>query len=374
MEDIKQKINGVKDSLGEIKKNPKNIANKVYDFIKKSSFFWGPQQNDIGVSIGHQNIIAVELDKTQEVPHIKRLAVHEITQESADISEILRQMFHDAGFSNNCINTSLSGKSVIVRFIKFPKMNKKELRSALAFEAEKYIPFDINDVYLDFDILDSDTASKKYLDIALVAAKKDAVHQLLSNCKDANLSIKVIDNDSFACFNSFLAAYPEEKMKTTALINIGAKLTNLMIVYQGLPAFSRDLYFGGDDITLGLSKKLQVDIKEATKLKYNLKTTKNANIKTAISEILHYLMTEIRLSFDYFETQTQKEKRSVEDIYIIGGSSQLEGLVELIEETLKIKTVHFEPLRCIILDDSVDKKLIKQYEASLAVPIGLAIR
>jgi len=373
MRDLKQKIDVVKDSIMGMKKNPKKTVHKMYNFLKKSTFFWGPQQNDVGVSIGHQNIIAVELDKMQEVPRITRLAVHEITKDNADISEILKEIFQNSGFSNNYINTSLSGKSVIVRFIKFPKMNKKELRSALEFEAEKYIPFDITDVYLDFDILNSDT-TKKYLDIALVAAKKDAVNQLLANCKDANLNIKVIDNDSFACFNSFLAAYPEEKMKTTALINIGAKLTNLMIVYQGLPGFSRDLYFGGDDITLGLSKKLQVDISEASKLKYNLKATKNENIKIIVREILNYLMTEIKLSFDYFETQTQKEKRSVETIYIIGGSSQLEGLVELIEETLKIKTVHFEPLRSIIVEDSVDKKLLKQYEASLAVPIGLAIR
>ena len=374
MIDVTKKMVDIKSSLTQLKKDPKKTAITLWEAIKKSSFFWGPQQNEIGVSIGHQNVIAVELDKTQEVPHLKRFAVCEITENHANISEILKEMFQNEGFSTTYINTSLSGKSVIVRFIKFPKMNKRELRSALEFEAEKYIPFDITEVFLDFDVLDKSDATKKYLNIALVAAKKDAVNQLLENCKDAHLNVKVIDNDSFACFNAFLAAYPEETMNTTALINIGAKLTNLMIVYQGLPSFSRDLYFGGDDITLGLSKKLQVDISEASKLKYNLKATKDENVQIIVREILNYLITEIKLSFDYFETQTQKEKRSIETIYIIGGTSQLEGLDTFIEETLNIKTVHFEPLRGIIVEDSVDKKLLKRYTASLAVPIGLAIR
>ncbi|MBU1864059.1 MAG: type IV pilus assembly protein PilM [Candidatus Omnitrophica bacterium] len=357
------------NNKSEVKHKPAGF----FSMIRKSLFFLDPPQNSLGISIGHQNIIIVELNKSQEVPRMVRLTVQEVPEENANITDILKAMFQMGGFSNTFINASLSGKAVIIRFLKFPKMSKKELRSALEFEAEKYIPFKINDIYLDFSVLRSDS-NMKFVEVALVVAKKDAVHELLTQCQQANLNVKAIDTDAFACCNAFLAAYPEEKMKTTALINIGAKLTNLVIMSEGMPAFSRDIYFGGDDVTKGLSKQLHINLPEASKLKYKINDSHDERIETIVQGILNHLITEIELSFDYFENHFQKKQEPVEVIYLVGGTSRLGGLADLFEKSLRTKTVLFDPLRCVTVDNSVNQSVVEQYANSLAVPIGLALR
>ena len=360
-------------NLTKEKNTRKRSLSSLWDTIKKSSFIWGPQLNDVGVSIGHRNIIVVEIDNKENIPRLVKFAVREVSSDNPNISSILKELFETEGISNSLINTSISGKSIIVRFIRFPKMGKKDLKNSLQYEAEKYIPFDVSQVYLDYDIV-GDEENKKFYDIALVAAKREGVDDLLLSCKSADLGVKVIDVDSFACLNTFLCAYPEEVKSTVALVNIGARITNLLIMSQGVPAFSRDVYFGGDDITAGLSKRLHIAITEAAQLKFNLKEIDDSNVKIIIREILAYLITEMKLSFDYFQNQDPKKQQKINKVYLIGGTSRLEGLKDIIQQAIDVPTHFFDPLRCVTIDPALDHNQLNDYSASLAVPIGLALR
>lgn len=366
-------VKGFTEIIGTVKKNPKHGFQSLWETIKHSSYFYGPIQNEIGLSIGHRNMIAVEIDKTGEIPRMVSCSVLEIEEGQTPTAEMLKSLFPQSAFSHNDINTSVSGKSIIVRFIKFPKMNDKELRSALEFEAEKYIPFDLADVYLDFDVLRTDE-HKRYVEVALVVAKREAIDSVIDLCGSAGLNTKIIDIDSFACFNTFLAAYPDDGNKNIALINIGAKISSLTIITNGQPSFCRDIYFGGDDITFGLSKKMGLEHKDAADLKCNLGQVKDENVRVVIREIVGYLINEIKLSFDYFESQSNKEKFTIDAIYLIGGSSRLQGLSQLFNDSLHIQTTLFDPLRAVVVDERVDAALVERYGPSLAVPIGLALR
>lgn len=366
--DLKDTIKNLYTSFRE---NPRGVSGQLFQQLLHSSFFLGPKQNSIGVSIGHKNVIAVEIDQSQQTPRLVNFSVKQLMEGGPVMSSLLADMFSQGGFTHPFVKVSLSGKSVIVRFVKLPKMNKKELRSALEFEAERYIPFELNQVYLDFDIIRADVA-KKFTEVVLVVAKTDAVDELITECKMAALQPTLIDVDCFACYNAFLAAYPHEVDKPIALVNIGAKLTNLLILSQGLPAFTRDIYFGGDDVAANLSKKLDIPVEVADALQCNLQNAQIDNIKVIIREILSYLVNEMKLSLDYFESQFQKQK--VEAIYLIGGASQLDGLVDIFNETLGVPTQHFDPLRCVVVDESLDQAMVQKYAPSLAVPIGLAMR
>jgi type IV pilus assembly protein PilM len=371
--DLKDQMSQASGPPEQLKKSPGNYLKILWDAFKKSSFIWGPQINDIGLSVGHRNIVALELDKSQEIPRIVRFAVREITSENPNISAIIREMFESEGFTNSYVNTSISGKSIIIRFIRFPKMTKKELRTSLEYEAEKYIPFDVSQVYLDFDLIETDEKNK-FVEVVLVAAKKEGINDVLTSCKAAGLTVKLIDVDSFACLNTFVTAYPEEKTKTVALLNIGAKITNLLVMSNGVPAFSRDVYFGGDDITLGLSKKMHIDVHAAAQLKYNFKGTDDTDVKLIIREILGYLLTEMKLSFDYYQNQDQKKKAQIEAVYLIGGTSRLEGIDVLLQDSIGVPVTILDPLRCVTVAENIDHELLNNYCASLAVPIGLALR
>jgi type IV pilus assembly protein PilM len=371
--ELMNKKSSVSGLSQQISSSPKGVLQSLWAAFKKSTFIWGPQLNDIGLSVGHRNIVAVEIDKTGDFPRLVKCGVREVSTDNPNVSALLREMFDTEHFSNSYVNTSISGKSIIIRFIRFPKMQKKELRTSLEFEAEKYIPFAVNQVYMDFDIIGSDDNSK-FIDVALVAAKREGVDDVLQMCKNAGLTPRIIDVDSFACMNTFLTAYPEEVGKTVALVNIGAKITNVIVMDKGTPAFSRDVYFGGDDITGSLSKKLHIDLQAAAKIKYNLKKEKDENIALIIREILGYLMTELKLSFDYFENQEQKKKSKIEAVYLIGGTSRLEGIDGILSQGLGTSVQILDPLRCVTVDPSIDQNLLNTYSASLAVPIGLALR
>lgn len=373
--DLKDQISTVSSAVDQIKKNPRSSIKILWNAFKKSSFIWGAKINDIGLSVGHRNIIAIELDKSYEIPRIVGFAVREITSENPNISSIIREMFESGDFSNSYVNTSITGKSIITRFIRFPKMTKKELRASLEYEAEKYIPFDVSQVYLDFDVIDADE-TKKFVEVVLVAAKKEGIDNVLASCNSSGLTVKLIDVDSFACLNTFLTAYPEERKKTVALLNIGAKITNLLIITKGVPAFSRDVYFGGDDITLGLSKKMHIDVSEAARLKYKFKATDDTEVKIIIREILGYLLTEMKLSFDYYQNQNQEQKKKslIESVYLIGGTSRLECIDSLLQDSIEIPVHILDPLRCVAVAENIDHELLNKYCASLAVPIGLALR
>ncbi len=355
-----------------LKGTSKNIFNLLWSKFKKSSFIWGPQLNDVGLNLGHRNVIAVELDKTEEIPQIVNFGAAELSADNPNIAEVVQNIFSSHTFSNNLVNTAISGKSIIVRFIKLPKMQKKEMTNSLAFEAEKYIPFDLSQVYLGFDVLDS-ADNKKMSDVALVAAKKDAVDDVVSLCKNAGLVVKIIDIDSFACLNAFLHNYPEERTGTVALLNVGAKLTNLMIASNGKPEFCRDIYFGGDDVTQALVKKLEIGKSEADVLKLNLGEA-TEEVKSVVRETIEYLVTEVKLSFDYFSSQNQGKKAHIDAIYLIGGSSRLEGMSSILSSKLEVDAHNFDPLRGFTVSDNVDKSELDKCVLSLAVPLGLALR
>ena len=351
---------------------PLRLLHKVWHFFATSPFFWGQQQNHIGLSIGHKNVIAVELDKQDEVPKIVRFSIREVLTDTENyLPELLKEMFRTDSLSTNFVAASLSGKSVIVRFVKFLKMHKKDLRSALEYEAEKYIPFDLEQVFMDFAILEQDENSK-HLDIALVVAKRECVTDLLRVCKEAELVLKAIDIDSLACFNTFVFSYPEESKKTCALINIGAKVTNLLICTGGQPSFCRDVFFGGEDVSAGLSKKMNITYEDADKVKYDFNNRADEEKKVYFRELISYLLTEIKLSIDYFIKQNQGGQ--IEKIYITGGTSEIDYLLQVFEDVLGVRTERMDPLRNIMIDDSIDNQLVNKYLASLAVPIGLALR
>lgn len=322
----------------------------------------------VGLDIGTSTIKLIELQEKKGKLGLLNCAVNPISGE--DIKTSLKDLLSLSKISSKTANISLSGPSVIVRYIEMPPMKKEELRSAIKFEGGKYIPFDINEAILDFSVLDK-SPSLAANRVLIVAAKKDRVKNCLEVFKDTGLDIASIGVDTMAILNSFQRLGLENKQENVyAMINIGARFSNMNIVTKAFPYFTRDIMWGGMDITSRIKEFLGLSIDEAEALKQNPRERK-AEISEIIMPVLEKFVSEIRMSFDYFEAQFGK---NVERLYVTGGATYLFNMLDFLKENLGIETIAWNPFEGIeILDGLVDKNLMET-SSQFAVAMGLAIR
>jgi type IV pilus assembly protein PilM len=252
-------------------------------------------------------------------------------------------------------------------------MSSGELRQALKFEAQKYIPFSLDEVNLDSFILKEDLPDNKML-VLLAAVKKEFLRERLKIIESAGFKASIVDIDSLALINAFNFNYAKDsdilKNKTIALLNIGAALTNLNILEDGIPCLSRDIQIAGNNFTQKLMDIFGLDFKSAEELKINPKE-RLQKVSQAIEAVLVNLASEVRTSFDYYESQSASD---VIKIFLSGGSSLFSGLKDMLANLVGIEVEPWNPIGKINIGDSVDAEKVKAVSNQLAVAIGLALR
>lgn len=320
-----------------------------------------------GIDIGNYYIKLVELEHKKAQRVLTRCAVNRIV--NGDIKSALKDIISNTKSPLKRVNVSLSGPSVIMRYIEMPSMKEEELKSAIKFEAEKYIPFNVNESIIDCAMLDKTASGSRR--VLLVAAKKIEVSSLLGLFKELGLEIGVIDVDSLALLNSFQRiGFDDAKDNTCALINMGAKFSNMNIITQGNDYFTRDILWGGNDITDRIKDILGVNAEEAERLKCNL-AEKDNELVNVIAPVLERLTSQIRMSFDYFESQFGKNVRK---IYISGGTTYLFNIVNFLKENLGVDTIMWNPFEGVEVEKSVTEKALMEEPSLFSVAVGLALR
>jgi len=334
----------------------------------------GKSRGGVGLDIGNHSIKIVQLSGSPEKPSLVSFGIKKIVGASKDaVVTSVKSLSGEIGISAKEVNISVSGPSLIVRLISMPKMTDEELAGAVRFEAEKFIPFDINDCILDFQILDNKEAKdKNNVDILLAAAKKEYVCQRIKTVEEAGFSVRTVDADIFAIINSFLKSFPSpEQPKTTALLNIGASSTDLSIVRGNMPVFVREIPLGGSSLSAAVSKAMGLGLEESEALLLSPKERLNEIVASARAAT-GALLDEVRLSFGYYENQSG---RSVDEIFISGGGSGMAGLEEAFREAFGSKPLRWDPFQ--FLDKSspaIDAGALERMKGSFCVAVGLALR
>jgi len=323
----------------------------------------------VGLDIGNADIKLVKLKASAGKLTLQDFALEPI---AGDPAGALKRITQAHGITK--VNTSVAGLAVILRYVNFPRMDGKELSQALKFEAAKHIPFSVDDVSIDSYILKNDLSDNKML-VLLVAVKKDFLKQRLALIEAAGLKPTVVDTDSVALINMFNYDYSIESdnsiKKAVALINIGAADTNLNIVEGGIPRLSRDIHIAGNNFTQKIADVLSLDFKAAESLKLNPDKEKLPSISSALESALANLANEIRISFDYYESQNAS---SVGKILLSGGSSNFVGLKDMLVNLLGIEVEIWDPLKNIEIASSVDAEQLKSLSSRFVVSLGLALR
>lgn len=331
-------------------------------FIKKKA------SKTVGLDLGNFYLKVAEIQTTGQSKQITALAMKDVRM-AKDIVELIKQTFEEAHITDKAINISLSGENVVARHLSLPKMSEEELKKALPFELEDHIPFKPDDVYLDFHIIGDETNSTNKMRVFLVATKKEILDKRIELVQKAGLEPQVVTMDALATMNTLYFNYPAKEKTNITLLNIGEKITNLIIIKEKVPYFVRDTRFGGEAITNLLQTKMELDHKAAEELKENLKGA-TAETSKLIKTTLATLLNEIFVSIDFFENLTEQK---IEEIYMSGGSSQLFGLKEFLGGYLGMEIITLEPFKNFSLSSNIPQETAAKLAPYFSVAIGLAL-
>lgn len=324
----------------------------------------------LGLDIGSHSIKAVEMTMTDNI-----VAVTGVGWEAIPSPELVSETIHAVIAGNNLraqrVVTSISGRSVIVRYVPMAAMGQQELEQAIRYEADKYIPFDLDEVQLGCQAVG--TATGDQVRVLLVAAKMQLVEGHVGQLAAAGVRPAVVDVDLFALANAFELCNRTGELagedQSVALVDIGAAKTSIVILRGKDVFFTREVYTAGHALTDVIARRFGVDATEVERMKEDPGDALQS-MQAAIVETLEELGNEIRLSFDYYENQFDHQ---VSKLYLSGGSILFPGIAEGLGHVLEVESERFNPFS--YLDASVyDQTLIQERPGDMVVAVGLASR
>jgi len=348
-------------------------------------FGLGRNRETVGLDIGASSVKAVQLKPMRgggyELVRLGMAPLHPETivdgviMDSGTVMSAIQQIFAENQIKSKDVVVAVSGHSVIVKKIKVNRMKPEELEEQIPFEAEQYVPYAVEDVNLDFQILESANPEANEMDVLLVAVKKDIINDYLSIISTAGLKAVVVDVDAFALQNAFEIAYEIEKDQVVGLVNLGAAVMNINILQGGMSEFTRDSALGGNRFTESIQKMLGLSYEQAETLKLGGEVDGRTfeDARPAIEMVNTELAGEIRRSFDFFRSSSHSD--TIHRVILSGGCARLSGLVEYLSENLEIPTEVANPLRNIKVDPKkFDPEYLETIAPQLSVSVGLALR
>jgi len=335
----------------------------------------------VGLDIGSNSIKLAELKESKKGYQLKNLGetllpaeaiVNKVITNREAVSEAIYSLIEELRVKTKNAVISISGHSVIIKKVSIPKMSEKELREAVPWELEQYIPQSIEDVNYDFQILPGQTPEGN-MDVLIVAAKKDITNDYISVVNEAGLNPVVVDVDVFALENMFEANYPESG-GIVALVNIGASVSNINILKNGLSVFTRDITTGGNQFTELIQKEFDLGYDEAEKMKGSLgRADVSPELDRISQDFTDLISGEIKRTLDFFSTTLWREK--VDKIMLGGGTSKVPRVREVLEDITNSPVELINPFRNIIYNpNDFDPEYILDIAPKMGVTIGLALR
>lgn len=340
----------------------------------------------VGLDIGSSRIKVAEIKCNKGHYELANIAQIELLPDTIvdgqiidgnHVSDCISRIFSEQAIQGEQIATSLSGNAVIVKKIHLPVMGLEELRDQINWEAQQHIPFDIQDVNLDYHVLEGDAASEM-MDVLLVACKKDMVSQLTQVIAQAGKTTSIVDVDSFALQNAYEINYSPRPDQTIVLLNIGASVTNINIVHGSSSIFTRDVSMGGNQYTDALQKKFNLNFDDAELLKRGTVpegcTATPDEALQVLQAVTEMLAGEIQRTLDFFHQQSP-EGEKILGMLVAGGSSKVTNLVAYLAERFQIYVEPFDPFRNLnVNSQKFDEQYLREFAPDMAVAVGLALR
>jgi len=340
----------------------------------------------VGLDIGSSAVKAVELKAVAKGYKVAAYASEAVPPDSivdgaiidaGAVAGAIRRMFDgNKSFKTTDVCASLSGNAVIVKKITLPVMTESELSESIYWEAEQYIPFDVQDVNLDYQILDPGTGpdSRGSMEVLLVAAKKEKIGDYTGVIAQAGRTPVIVDVDAFALQNAYEVNYGLSAPQVVVLLNAGASAVNINILQGDQSVFTRDISMGGNAYTEAVQKELDLPFESAEQLKKGIPVD-GATFEDAqpvLRAVTDNLLLEIQKTFDFYRASAATDH--IDRIVVSGGASRVEGFREMLHERFACPVEEFDPFRAVDWDARKLGGDPADVAATAAVAVGLALR
>ncbi|PYQ15575.1 MAG: pilus assembly protein PilM, partial [Acidobacteria bacterium] len=294
--------------------------------------------------------------------------------DSGAVIDAIQRLFTAQKIKTNDVATSVSGNAVIVKKISLPQMTPEELAESIHWEAEQYIPFDIQDVSLDYEVVEGG-GSGGNMDVLLVAVKKDKIGDYTSAISQAGKNPQVVDVDVFALQNCYEVNYGIDAGRVVALLNVGASIMNINIIKGGTSIFNRDIAVGGNQYTDAIQKDLNLSFDQAEALKKGTRV-EGANpesLPPILQAVSENIALEIQKTFDFFKATSSEDR--IDRMFLSGGTAKVKGLQELLADRFDAGVELLNPFNSVTYNPrEFDPDFISDIGPSAAIAVGLAAR
>ncbi len=342
-------------------------------------FGFGRKKRSVGLDIGSGYIKVAVVNHSGSLPVVERLTAHPLGADAIVEGEIMDpglvastidSVFEEQGIDRGSVAVSVGGRDVIIKPIQMDRMSKQDAREVIHWEAEQHVPFDMDDVQLDFEITDPEGEGLQ-MGVLLVAAKRELIENKLSLLEEAQLSARIIDVDAFALHNALEVNYPEAMNGIAGLINIGHETTTVNILDEGVPVLTRDISFGTRRLSIDLQRERAMSAEEAEVV------LRGENTDDRLQAFLYERVQEVGRGIErataFLETQELGAKLG--RIYLCGGGVRIPSLTEALAERLGVETIVANPLEQLQVkpggDEVVDADLLPPM---MMLSLGLALR
>ena len=354
--------------------------------ITKFFMFLSKKSPLVAIDIGSSSIKLVQLTEFKEgqyelthfgiMPLDKECIVEGAIKKPYQVVDALKNLIKAEKIQSRYAVSAVAGEAVFIKKIKVPVMSEKKLSEKITQEAEQYIPFDIDEVVLDFQILGKINGNKeeKMMEALLVAVQRGIIDERTDILLEAGLKPAIIDLDLFALMNAARLTNDLSSMGTIALIDLGDSFTHINIIQKGVIGYTRDIPVGGGYLTNMLMSKFKVPFEQVLAIKrgnFSPDIREEEVIETII-QAYNNILEEIQKYFDYFSTLSNHK---MEKVLLCGGGSMIRGLDDYCADYLKIPVETLNPMQGVKVNPKVfDRSLVDEMSGLSTVALGLARR
>lgn len=337
------------------------------------------RKRSIGVDIGSGFLKVAVVDHSGAEPLVERFVLRPLGADAIVEGEImdpglvarsLDALFVEEGIAERDVVVSVGGRDVIIKPIQMDRMKKADAREVIRWEAEQHVPFDMDDVQLDFEITDPEGEGLQ-MGVLLVAAKRELVENKVALLEEANLDARIIDVDAFALHNALEVNYPEAMRGLAGLVSIGHETTNVNILEDGVPVLTRDLSFGTRRLSLDLQRERGMLADEAEAV------LRGESVDERLRSFLYERAQEVGRGIERATAflETQEVGTSLGRLYLCGGGVRVPGLAEALAERLGVETRVASPIERVgVKPGALDLEEARGIAPLMMLSVGLALR
>lgn len=343
-----------------------SFLDKYFSLIKRRISSPG-EGSSVGLDIGGGDCKFVQIQKDGESFTLLNWGVEPLAPDDPEAA--LKKVLDRLNPPYMSVCTAVAGKGTLIRYIEMPRMSLEDLKKSFTIEADKYFPFPRDQIYTDCFILDPQGKDRQ-MSVMAAAAKKEMIDGRLRLLNRLGIQTDFIGINAVALANGWhVLGVREEPCPVVAVFDMGDSVSNLTILVDHLPRFTRDIFIGGRDLTKRIGNALGLGFQEAENLKKQ-PAQRSEEVLSACESAIISLVQELRLSFDYFMTEKNRE---INMLLLTGGASMLEGVSEIFKRTLDVQMGLWDPLASLKIAPGLSVEAIGRESLRLGVAVGLAL-